>query len=113
LYHSNSVKKKEENGGTSPVSAYEVKKMNSLGRKSSSGMAPHCTLSSYPDDCHPSSRLSFVRSLPDQKREAGRMDANATNGGWDLEGGGELKNKERRQRSLGARKQNEEVRICL
>jgi hypothetical protein len=37
------------------------------------------------------------------------MDANATDGGWDLEGGGELKNKERRQRSLGERKQNEEV----
>jgi hypothetical protein len=34
------------------------------------------------------------------------MDAIAMGGGWDLEGGGELKNEGRRQRSLGARKQN-------
>jgi hypothetical protein len=35
------------------------------------------------------------------------MDTIAVGGGWDLEGGGELKNDERRQRNLGARKQNE------
>jgi hypothetical protein len=99
--------KKEENGGMTPASAYEVKKMNSPGCKSPSGTAPHYTLPLYPGDCHLSSRLSFVSSLPDRKREAGRMDAITTGGGWDLEGSRELKNEGRRQRSLGARKQNE------
>jgi hypothetical protein len=98
------VKKKEENGSMSPARVYEVKKMNSPGHKSLSRIAPHHTLPSYPSDCHPSNRLSFMRSLPDRKREAGRMDAIAVGAGWDLEGGRELKNEGRRQRSLGARK---------
>jgi hypothetical protein len=35
------------------------------------------------------------------------MDAIATDGGWDLEGGGELYSDRRKQRSLGSIKQNE------
>jgi hypothetical protein len=35
------------------------------------------------------------------------MDAIATGDGWDLEGGGELKNEGRRRINLGARKKNE------
>jgi hypothetical protein len=93
----------------SPARAYEVKKMMLLGRKSLSGTTPHRILPSYPDDCQSSNHFSFMRSLPDRKREAGRMDASAVGGEWDLEGGGELKNEGRRRRSLGARKQNEGV----
>jgi hypothetical protein len=81
--------------------------MNSSGCKLSRGMDPHRILPSNSDDCHPSSHLSFMRSLSDQRREAERLDAIATSGGWDLEGGGVLKSKGRRQRSLSARKQNE------
>jgi hypothetical protein len=99
--------KKEENGSMSPASAYKVNKMNSPGRKSPSRMAPHRTLPSYPCDGHLSSGLSFMRSLLDQQQEAERMDAIAVGYGWDLEGGGELKNKGRGWRSLDARKQNE------
>jgi hypothetical protein len=98
------VKKKEENGGTSPASVYEEKKMNSPSHKSPSETAPHRTLSLYLGDYHPSNHLSFTRSLPDRRWEAGRMDAIAAGGGWDLEGDRELKNEGRRQRSLGARK---------
>jgi hypothetical protein len=86
------MKKKEENGGTSLASVYEEKKMNSPGHKSPSETAPHRTLALYPDDYHPSSRLSFMRSPPNQRREMGRMDTIVAGGGWDLEGGGELKN---------------------
>jgi hypothetical protein len=68
------------------------KKMNSPSRKSLSKTAPHRTLALYPDDYHPSNHLSFTRSPPDQRREVGRMDTIAAGGGWDLEGGGELKN---------------------
>jgi hypothetical protein len=39
------------------------------------------------------------------------MDAIATDGGWDLEGGGELYSDRRKQRSLGSIKQNEAARI--
>jgi hypothetical protein len=90
-----------------PSQGMRVKKMNSLGHKSLSGMALHHTLPSCPDDCDLSNHLSFMRLLPDLKREAGRMDAIAVVCGWDLEGGRELKNQVRRRRSLGARKQNE------
>jgi hypothetical protein len=86
------MKKKEENGSTSPARAYKVKKMNSSYHKSLGEMASHRILPSYPDDCQLSSSLSFLRSLSDQKREVVRMDVIAAGGGWDLEGGGELKN---------------------
>jgi hypothetical protein len=104
MYHSNSVKKKEEIGGTSPTSAYEEKKMNSSGCKSPSESVPHHTLPSYPSDYHPSNCLSFTWSPTDRRREAGRTDAIAVGGGWNLDGVGELKNEGGRQRSLGARK---------
>jgi hypothetical protein len=42
-----------------------------------------------------------------------RIDAIAAGGGWDLEGGGELKNVGRRRRNLGTRKQNEGASICM
>jgi hypothetical protein len=100
-------KKKVENGSTRPDRAYEVKEMNSPSRKSLSETVLHHTLPSYTGDCHPSSRLSFLRLLYTQRHEAGRMGAIATSDGWDLEGGRELKNEGRKRRSLGARKQSE------
>jgi hypothetical protein len=84
-----------------------VKKKNSSDRKSPSRMALHHTLPSNPSDCYPNSHLSLLRSLSDRKREVERMDAIATDGGWDLEGGGELYSDRRKQRSLGSIKQNE------
>jgi hypothetical protein len=72
--------------------------MNSPNSKSQSRTAPHHTLPLHLGNFHLS---SLLRLLSDQKREVERMDAIAMDGGWDMEGGRELKSKGRKPRSLG------------
>jgi hypothetical protein len=75
--------------------------MNSPNSKSPSRTALHHTLPLHLGNFHLSSCLSLLRLLSDQKREVERMDAIAMDGGWDMEGGRELKSKGRKSRSLG------------
>jgi hypothetical protein len=44
--------------------------------------------------CHPSTFLSFLRSLSVRRRKDERLDAIAVDGGRSLEGGGGLKDEE-------------------
>jgi hypothetical protein len=68
------------------------------GRRPPSGLVPHRILLSYSDTCHPSSRLTHMRSPSDWRRGVRRLDTIAMRGSLDLDDGGVLEHKGRTRR---------------